>query len=89
MVHYLCEKVAVLYKGELVEFGNTDEVFRNPQHSYTKHYWHQHQKFQVKGECRMKKFLLFVIMTVLAITSVACGKKETQKASAGKEKEID
>ncbi|EEL19175.1 Oligopeptide ABC transporter, ATP-binding protein [Bacillus cereus 95/8201] len=36
MVHYLCEKVAVLYKGELVEFGNTDEVFRNPQHSYTK-----------------------------------------------------
>lgn len=32
----------------------------------------------------MKKFLLFVIMTVLAITSVACGKKETQKASAGK-----
>ena len=38
MVHYLCEKVAVLYKGELVEFGNTDEVFRNPQHSYTKHY---------------------------------------------------
>ncbi|MEC3539314.1 ATP-binding cassette domain-containing protein [Bacillus thuringiensis] len=36
MVHYLCEKVAVLYKGELVEFGNTDEVFCNPQHSYTK-----------------------------------------------------
>ena len=36
MVHYLCEKVAVLYKGELVEFGDTDEVFRNPQHSYTK-----------------------------------------------------
>ncbi|MRC32451.1 ABC transporter ATP-binding protein, partial [Bacillus thuringiensis] len=35
-VHYLCEKVAVLYKGELVESGNTDEVFRNPQHSHTK-----------------------------------------------------
>ncbi|MDH2890054.1 ATP-binding cassette domain-containing protein [Bacillus cytotoxicus] len=36
MVHYLCEKVAVMYKGELVEFGDTDEVFRNPQHFYTK-----------------------------------------------------
>ncbi|MDG2799904.1 ABC transporter substrate-binding protein, partial [Vibrio parahaemolyticus] len=32
----------------------------------------------------MKKFLLFVIMTVLAITSVACGKKDTSKASANK-----
>ena len=32
----------------------------------------------------MKKFLLFVIMTVLAITSVACGKKDTSKASASK-----
>ncbi|WP_459503350.1 peptide ABC transporter substrate-binding protein [Bacillus sp. C1] len=32
----------------------------------------------------MKKFLLFAIITVLAIASVGCGKKEASKASAGK-----
>ncbi|EMA6344069.1 peptide ABC transporter substrate-binding protein [Bacillus cytotoxicus] len=32
----------------------------------------------------MKKFLLFAIMTVLAIASVGCGKKEASKASADK-----
>ncbi|KEK21930.1 peptide ABC transporter substrate-binding protein [Bacillus gaemokensis] len=32
----------------------------------------------------MKKFLIFAIMTVLAIALVGCGKKETSKASASK-----
>ena len=25
-----------MYLGELVEFGNTEEIFSNPQHNYTK-----------------------------------------------------
>lgn len=28
--------VAVMYKGDFVEFGDTDDVFDNPQHPYTK-----------------------------------------------------
>ena len=31
----LCEKVAVMYGGEIVEYGNVRDVFLNPQHWYT------------------------------------------------------
>jgi len=32
---YLCERIAVLYKGNIVEMGPADEVLRNPKHPYT------------------------------------------------------
>ena len=32
----LADRVAVLYKGEIVEMGKTKEVLENPQHPYTK-----------------------------------------------------
>ncbi|PSJ63068.1 ABC transporter ATP-binding protein [Pseudaminobacter soli (ex Li et al. 2025)] len=32
----LCDKVAVMYKGEVVESGDIDTVFSNPQHPYTR-----------------------------------------------------
>jgi len=31
-----CEKVAVMYKGKIVEEASVDEIFTNPQHDYTK-----------------------------------------------------
>ena len=36
VVRHLSDRVAVMYKGDFVEFGDTDEVFDNPQHPYTK-----------------------------------------------------
>ena len=30
-----CDDVAVIYAGEIVEYGTKDRVFRNPQHPYT------------------------------------------------------
>ena len=36
VVRTVCKRVAVMYEGEIVECGETDEVFRNPQHEYTK-----------------------------------------------------
>ena len=36
MVEFLCDRVGVMYQGELVEVGETKELFQNPQHSYTK-----------------------------------------------------
>ena len=36
VVRTVCKRVAVMYAGEIVECGETDEVFRNPQHEYTK-----------------------------------------------------
>jgi oligopeptide transport system ATP-binding protein len=32
----MCEKIAVMYAGKIVEYGTADEVFYNPQHEYTK-----------------------------------------------------
>ena len=35
VVRYLCDEVAVMYQGRLVEQAPTEELFSNPQHPYT------------------------------------------------------
>lgn len=35
-VQYWADKVAVMYMGQVVEFGTTAEIFENPKHPYTK-----------------------------------------------------
>jgi len=35
VVDHVCDKVAVMYLGRIVEFANRDELFGNPQHPYT------------------------------------------------------
>jgi ABC-type glutathione transport system ATPase component len=35
VVRYLCERVCVMYLGEIVERGPTDQVLVQPQHAYT------------------------------------------------------
>lgn len=35
VVHHLCDRVAVLRKGELVEYGETVRIFQNPTATYT------------------------------------------------------
>ncbi|HYF02213.1 MAG TPA: ABC transporter ATP-binding protein [Patescibacteria group bacterium] len=32
----ICDEVAVMYKGNLVEYGSVENIFANPQHPYTK-----------------------------------------------------
>ncbi|MBT7950350.1 MAG: ABC transporter ATP-binding protein [Gammaproteobacteria bacterium] len=36
VVRYLTDRTAVMYGGKIVEYGNTEDVFNNPQHLYTK-----------------------------------------------------
>ena len=36
IIRGLCDRVAVMYRGEIVETGETDRVLKNPQHPYTK-----------------------------------------------------
>ena len=36
VVKHISTEVAVMYLGELVEFGKTEDIFANPQHDYTK-----------------------------------------------------
>ena len=35
MVKYVSDRIGVMYRGRIVEFGNADEVYANPQHPYT------------------------------------------------------
>ena len=35
VVEHLCDRVAVMYLGRIVELGTRDEVFDNPRHPYT------------------------------------------------------
>ena len=36
VIRYMCDRVAVMYRGRIVETGTTDDVTGNPQHAYTR-----------------------------------------------------
>ena len=36
VVRYISDNIAVMYKGEIVEYGEAEEVFHHPKHDYTK-----------------------------------------------------
>lgn len=36
VVKYFCDRIAVMYKGNLVEIGETEEICKNPKDDYTK-----------------------------------------------------
>ncbi|WP_342388657.1 ATP-binding cassette domain-containing protein [Salinicoccus bachuensis] len=36
VVRHMCRHIGIMYQGRLVEEGRTEEIFKNPQHIYTK-----------------------------------------------------
>ena len=59
LVKYIATKVAVMYKGEIVESASKEEIYRNPRHPYTKalmnsvlinHPKERHKKKLLNGE---------------------------------------
>jgi oligopeptide transport system ATP-binding protein len=36
IVANMCQKIAVMYAGKIVEYGTVDDIFYNPKHEYTK-----------------------------------------------------
>lgn len=36
VIKYLADRVAIMYLGEIVELGQTEDIFKNPMHPYTK-----------------------------------------------------
>lgn len=36
VIKYLADRVAIMYLGEIVEIGQTEDIFKNPMHPYTK-----------------------------------------------------
>jgi len=35
VIHHVCDRIAVMYKGKIVEEGDREEIIFNPQHPYT------------------------------------------------------
>lgn len=44
VIRQVCDRVIVLYRGEIVEAGRTAEVFEHPNHSYTKELLRKHKE---------------------------------------------
>jgi ABC-type oligopeptide transport system ATPase subunit len=36
VVRYIADNIAVMHKGEIVEYGDSERVFNHPEHAYTK-----------------------------------------------------
>ncbi|HYW22412.1 MAG TPA: ABC transporter ATP-binding protein [Nodularia sp. (in: cyanobacteria)] len=36
LARFLCDRIAVMHSGQIVEIGSTKQIFSNPQHPYTK-----------------------------------------------------
>jgi oligopeptide/dipeptide ABC transporter ATP-binding protein len=36
VVRHMCDRLAVMYLGRIVEYGPTEDVFANPRHPYTR-----------------------------------------------------
>ena len=36
VARYMCQRIAVMYLGKIVEVGETEELLRNPLHPYTR-----------------------------------------------------
>ncbi len=48
VVASMCDNIAVMYAGEIVEYGTADDIFYSPKHEYTKGLLRSIPKFQEK-----------------------------------------
>lgn len=50
VIQRVCDRVIVLYRGEIVESGRTEEVFEHPKHSYTKELLTRKREYHAENE---------------------------------------
>ena len=36
VIHHVCDRIAVMYNGRIVEEGERDRIIRDPRHDYTR-----------------------------------------------------
>ncbi len=49
VVHRMADNIAVMYLGKVVEYGNSDEIFKNPLHPYTKALFNSIPSLDING----------------------------------------
>lgn len=50
LVADICDEVAIMYAGQIVEFGDIFEIFKNPQHPYTRGLFNSTPRLDIKQE---------------------------------------
>lgn len=53
VVANMCDRIAVMYAGKVVEYGDTDEIFYEPGHEYTKGLLRSIPKIHEKGHSKL------------------------------------
>ena len=57
---YLCDRIAVIYRGNMMELGSADQVIQKPKHPYTKALIDAMPKFGLSGKANNNHTLLAV-----------------------------
>lgn len=58
VISQICDTVAVMYSGHIVESGEADEVFRHPEHPYTRALMAAVPKFSISAEAGDRLFAI-------------------------------
>lgn len=53
VVASMCERIAVMYAGRIIEYGTTDDIFYHPKHEYTKGLIHSIPRLDTKEHERL------------------------------------
>ncbi len=67
---YLCDRIAVMYRGRLMELGQADQVIQNPKHPYTKALIDALPKFGHSGD--RKRYGTLLIRERKDVQEVGC-----------------
>lgn len=54
VVEHICDKVAVMYLGHIVEYGDVDAIFDNPRHPYTQALLDAIPQIKVDGQAQLR-----------------------------------
>ena len=89
VVKHLAHHVAVMFKGKIVEQGDGDQVFSNPQNEYTRSCWprfrNRNRTTAKVGRMMLRRFAAAALVVGLTITGCSSGEQQAPPAGGNAE----